>query len=384
MAQATSLRGIASDLPQSGTAGRLVSLDVFRGATMALMVLVNTAGGFPETYGPLRHADWNGWTITDVVFPSFVWIVGVSLSLSLAKRVTGGASPGSLVAPVLRRGAIIYALGLLVYAFPYFNLDTLRVLGVLQRLAICYVVGSLFYLFTGVRTQIAAIAALLLSYWALMMLVPVPGYGVGRLDVEGNLAHYVDRILLGTHNYAATKTWDPEGIVSTLPAIASVLLGIMAAHLLRLKSSLSERTTWIYLSGTVFIALGLICDTWLPINKKLWTSSFAIFMAGLDCLMFATVLWLVDGKGHRGTVKPFAILGMNAVTIYMIAELLETTMNIVHWPGSNDSIRMWLYKNAYVPVLSPVNASLAFACSYVGLMFLIAYGMYRRGWVVRV
>jgi predicted acyltransferase len=384
MAQASSVRGIASnDLPGEKP-DRLVSLDAFRGVIMALMILVNTAGGFPGTYGPLRHADWNGWTITDVVFPSFVWIVGVSLCLSLGKRLAAGAPRGPLVWRVLRRGAIIYGLGLLVYAFPHFELSTLRLLGVLQRIAICYVAGSLLYLFTGVRTQIVSIVVLLAAYWALMMLVPVPGYGVGRLDVEGNLAHWVDRMLLGTHNYAATKTWDPEGVVSTLPAIASVLFGIMAAHILRMKKVLSERTTWLFLTGCVLIALGLMCNTWLPINKKLWTSSFALFMAGLDFLMFACALWLIDGMGYRRYSRPFVILGMNAITIYMIAELLETTMNVLRWPGSAQSIREWLYSNLYASSFSPANASLLFALSYVALMFVIAYAMYRRGWFLRV
>ncbi len=351
---------------------------------MALMVLVNTAGGFSATYGPLRHADWNGWTITDVVFPSFVWIVGVSLSLSLSKRLSAGMTRDRLLLQVLRRGVIIYCLGLLVYAFPYFNLTTLRLLGVLQRLAICYVAGSLLYLFTSVRTQIACIVLLLASYWALMMLVPVPGYGVGRLDVEGNLAHWVDRIVLGTHNYAETKTWDPEGIVSTLPAIASVLFGVMAAHLLRMRSALSDRTTWLYFAGTALLALGLICDAWLPINKKLWTTSFAIFMAGLDFVMFASTVWLMDALGFRRFARPFVVLGMNAITIYMIAELLETTMNVVRWPGSGQSVRAWLYGHLYAPLFSPMNASLLFALSYVALMFAIAYGMYRRGWFLRV
>ena len=384
MSQASSVRRMGGANPSGEKSERLVSLDAFRGAIMALMVLVNTAGGFPGTYGPLRHADWNGWTITDVVFPSFVWIIGVSLCLSLNKRLSAGVTRDRLVMQVLRRGAIIYCLGLLVYAFPYFNLTTLRVLGVLQRLAICYVAGSLLYLFTGIRTQIACIVLLLASYWALMIFVPVPGYGAGRLDVEGNLAHWIDRMVLGNHNYAETKTWDPEGIVSTLPAIASVLFGVMAAHLLRMKSALSERTTWLYLTGSALLTLGLICDAWLPINKKLWTTSFAIFMAGLDFVMFASTLWLIDGMGYRRLARPFVVLGMNAISIYMIAELLETTMNVVRWPGSGASVRAWLYGHLYAPVFSPANASLVFALSYVALMFAIAYAMYRRGWFLRV
>jgi predicted acyltransferase len=365
---------------------RLVSLDAFRGLIIALMILVNTAGGFPGTYQPLTHSDWNGWTITDVVFPSFLWIVGVSLTLSLSKHMKAGAPRRQLALRVLRRGAILYLLGLLIYAFPKFDLTTMRILGVLQRIAICYVAASLLYLWTGVRTQIACIVVLLAGYWALMMFVPVPGYGTGRLDVEGNLAHYVDSIVLGHHNYASTKTWDPEGIVSTLPAIATALFGIMAAYLLRLRRPLAERTTWLFLTGGVLIALGMMCDMWLPINKKLWTSSFALFMAGLDFMLFAGFLWLIDGQGFKRFAKPFVILGMNAITIYMIAELLETTLNVIRWNSGTHviSVRQWIFQSFYAPLFTPADASLLFSLTYVLLMFVIAYGMYRRGWFLRV
>lgn len=356
---------------------RLVSLDAFRGATIALMVLVNTAGGFRDTYAPLQHAEWHGWTPTDVVFPSFLWIVGVSLTLSLAKRVAAGVPRAKLIGYILRRGAILYALGLFLYGFPEFDLATWRVLGVLQRIAICYVAASLIYLSTGLRGQIAWIVGLLGTYTVLMMAVPVPGYGAGRLDVEGNFAHYIDRMVLGAHNYHSTKTWDPEGIVSTLPAIATALFGVMAGHLLRLRVSLTERTRRLYFAGVLLLAGGLLLDLWMPINKKLWTTSFALFMAGLDFMLFASFALLVDGMGVKRAVRPFVILGMNAIVIYMVSELLETLLYRTH-------ARAWLYDHLFAPFFAPVNASLLFALSYVGLMFVIAWVMYRRGWFVRV
>src|SRR5258708_30081476 len=282
---------ILTTAEKSSTGQRLVSLDAFRGATMALMVLVNTPGDGEHVYGPLRHAEWNGWTPTDVVFPSFMWIVGVALTLSLGRRIAAGVSRAQLLTQAFRRALIIYALGLLVYAFPDFNLSTQRLLGVLQRIAICYFIAVAIYLFTRVRGQIVWIVSLLAGYWLLMALVPVPGCDAGRLDVEGNLAHYIDRIVLGAHNYAQTKTWDPEGIVSTLPAIATVLFGMMAGHILRLERRLSRRTAWLLALGGILIAAGLICNTWLPINKKLWTSPFALFMAGIEFAIFLSMLW---------------------------------------------------------------------------------------------
>lgn len=356
---------------------RLVSLDAFRGATIALMVLVNNAGDGSHTYGPLEHAEWNGWTITDVVFPSFLWIVGVALTLSLERRLESGVPRRQLFLTVLRRAAIIYALGLLVYLYPRFDFSTARLLGVLQRIGICYLIAAAIYLTSGIRAQIAWIIGLLASYWLLMKLMPVPGYGAGYLDVERNFAHYIDSIVLGVHNYRHTKTWDPEGIVSTLPSIATALFGIMAGHILRLKRDLSERATWLFCAGNLLIAAGLICDIWLPINKKLWTSSFSLFMAGLDFVIFGIFLWLVDGQGYQRIVKPLVILGMNAIAVYMASELIDETLGSLGW-------RKQIYQTVFAPLASPYNASLLYALAYVGVMFVIAFVLYRKNWFLKV
>lgn len=356
---------------------RLLSLDVFRGATIAFMVLVNNAGDGAHIYPPLEHAAWHGWTLTDVVFPSFLWIVGVAITLSLAKRMAAGASRSALFRQILRRAAIIYVLGLLVYLFPEFDFPHMRVLGVLQRIAICYLAASAIYLTTTIRGQIAWIAGLLTSYWLLMTLVPVPGYGPGRLDVEGNFAHYIDSIVLGAHNYAHTKTWDPEGIVSTLPSIATALLGIMAGHILRLRKDLAERTVWLFAAGNLLIAAGLVCDTWLPINKKLWTSSFALFMGGLDFVLFALSLWFVDHLGARRFTRPFTILGMNAIAVYMAAELFASTLDALGWQKQ-------IFASVFAPIASPNNASLLYALSFTLLMFGFAWFLNRRGWYLKV
>ncbi len=295
---------------------RLTSLDAFRGATIALMVLVNDPGDGRQSYAPLRHSQWNGWTITDVVFPSFLWIVGVAITLSLGARIAAGVPRTKLLLQAARRAVIIYVLGLIVYAWPI-DLSTQRLLGVLQRIAICYLIAAAIYLYCELRGQLLSLSGLLVVYWLLMTLVPVPGYGPGRLDVAGNLAHYVDRIVLGTHNYHSTKTWDPEGLVSTLPAIATALLGVMAGHLIRAQRQLTERVVWMFLVGNVLIALGMICDAWLPINKKLWTTSFSLFMGGLDFVLLAVFLWLVDHLGHQRYVRPLVIIGMNSIAVYM-------------------------------------------------------------------
>jgi predicted acyltransferase len=311
-----------------------------------------------------------------------MWIVGVALTFSLAKRIAAGVPRSWLLLQACRRAAILYLLGIVVYMYPNFDPSTQRLLGVLQRIAICYLIAVVIYLTTGIRGQIAWIVGLLAGYWLLMALVPVPGYGAGHFDLTRNLAHYVDRVVLGRHNYEGA-TWDPEGIVSTLPAIATVLFGIMAGHILRLKRALSNRVVVLLVTGLLLLAAGLICNTWLPINKKLWTSSFALFMAGLDFVVFAIFLWLVDGRGYKRFTRPFVILGMNAIAVYMASELVDEILNAIHL-SAGVTLRHWLFDTLFRPIASPYNASLLYALSYVLLMFLFAYGLYRRRWFLRV
>lgn len=360
--------------------GRLLSLDVFRGATMALMVLVNNGG--PGSYSQLQHAQWNGWTLTDTVFPSFLWIVGVSIALSVSKRLASGVSRSAIVVQTFRRAAILYCLGLLIYLYPSFHFGTMRVLGVLQRIAICYLIASLIYLTSSVRGQILWILGLFTTYWVLMKLVPVPGFGAGHLDVEGNFAHYVDQMILGRHNYSSTKTWDPEGIVSTLPAIATSLFGILAGRILLWKREIAARSSWMFVIGGLFLIGALACNEWLPINKKLWTDSFSLFMAGLDFMVFAGILWIVDGERHQRFTKPFSIIGLNAIAVYMCSELLAATLDAIRL-GSG-SLQEMAYRNTFATWVSPANASLLYALSYVLLMYAFAYGLFRKGWFLKV
>ena len=361
----------------SARADRLVSLDAFRGATIALMVLVNTAGDGGTTYWPLKHADWHGWTPTDVVFPSFLWIAGAAMTLAFDRRLAAGAARGALLAQTIRRAVILYAIGLALCGFPAYNLSTLRWMGVLQRIAICTLAGAAIWLKTGTRGRVAWIVGLLATYWALMMFVPVPGYGAGRLDVEGNLAHYVDQTLLGAHNYAETKTWDPEGIVSTLPAIATLLMGTFAGQWMGAGRPSTGRLLWLAAAGAVLLAVGLAWHPWLPINKKIWTSSFAIFMAGLDCVLLAAMSWLVDVRGRAAIVRPLVILGMNSIAVYVASELVDMVLSTTNW-------REAIYRAVFVPLASPYNASLLYAVAYTLAIFGIAWGLYRRRWFIRV
>lgn len=364
---------------------RLTALDAFRGAVILLMVLVNDAGG-PRSYRQLEHSPWHGWTLTDTVFPSFLWIVGVAITLSLAKRLQQGATAGTLLPQIFRRAGILYALGLFLYLMPTFDFSHARILGVLQRIAICYLIVACCYLCTGIRTQMAAIVGLLLLYAVLMMYFPVPGYGAGHLDVERNFAHYIDQLVLGTHNYARTKTWDPEGIVSTLPAIATTLFGVMAGHILRLRSDLAERIKRLAITGAALLPLALLWSFWMPINKKLWTGSFSVWMAGLDFLVLALFLWVVDLHGHKKAVKPLVIVGMNSITIYMASEVIAGLLDFISLPaaGTRLSLHNILYTRCFAPLVNAENASLLWALSFTLSMYLLAYFLYRRSWFWRI
>ena len=360
---------------------RLMSLDVFRGATIAAMMMVNNAGDWRHIYTQLEHSEWHGWTFTDTVFPSFLWIVGVAMTLSFAKRMERGDNRTRLLMHTVKRAAIIFGVGVLLNGFPFYHLATIRIPGVLQRIAVCYLIAGAIFLYTRFRTQVAITVGLLVGYWLLMMLVPVPGLGAGHLEMGHNLEAYVDRLVIPNHLYGQTKTWDPEGIVSTLPAIATTMFGIFAGYVLRLRRQVSEKAAWLFLMGNVFILSGLMMNVWLPINKKLWTSSFAVFMAGLAAVVFAGCYWLVDAQGHKSWTKPFAIYGMNAIALYMLSSVIETLLVVIKIGGV--PVQRIIYQNIFAPLADPYTASMLYGMTFSLMMFGVAYFMYRRNWIVK-
>jgi len=366
--------------------GRLESLDVFRGATIAGMMLVNNPGTWSAVYPQLRHAEWHGWTFTDLVFPFFLWIVGVAMTLSFAKRVARGESKSGLMLHALRRALILFALGLFLSAFPYFDLAALRIPGVLQRIALCYLCATVIFLSTGIRGQIVWAGGLLAVYWIAMKWIPVPGFGAGILEKEGNFAQFVDNLFLRGHMWAATKTWDPEGIISTLPAVGTTLLGILTGHILRARWSPEEKTAWMYTMGSSLTVAGLVAGIWLPINKNLWTSSYTLFMAGMAATTFAFCYWINDVKGYRRWSRPFAIYGMNAIAVYFLAGAVAKLTMIIKVPVADGtvSLRDYIYQMVFAPMASPVNASMLHGISFALLMYLVAYVMYRRKWFIKI
>jgi predicted acyltransferase len=370
----------------SEPAARLTALDVFRGITIAAMILVNNPGSWGAVYAPLRHAPWHGWTPTDLVFPFFLFIVGITTSLSLDARRARGATDGQLATQVLRRGLIIVALGLLVSAFPFFpaeHLARIRIPGVLQRIGIAYIAAGLIVLHGSWRAQAVAAAALLLGYWALLALVPVPGTWHPVLEpAEATLPAWFDRLLFDGHLWAATTSWDPEGALSTVPAIASVLLGALAALLLREDRPLPSRVGRLAAVGAIAGSAGLLWGLVFPINKNLWTSSYALFTAGAAGLGLALCLWLIEVRSWRAWSQPFVAFGVNPMVAFvgsaMLSRLLYTTL-LVPYDGATVPLQQAIHRSLFAWWLPPKPASLAFALAMVALWWGILALLDRRG-----
>jgi predicted acyltransferase len=378
-----------------GAAPRLLSVDALRGLTVAAMVLVNNPGTWSAVYAPLQHAAWHGWTPTDMVFPFFLFVVGVSIPLALGPPLEQGAR--GLSARVVRRAAVIFALGLLLHALPFFPLADLRIPGVLQRIAVCYLLAALVVLATGGargwRAQGIVAGALLAGYWLLMTRVAAPGHAAGDLSAEGNIAGYVDRLILGTrHIWQATRVYDPEGVLSTLPATATTLLGVLAGHWLRAGQSGARPGARPSISivgglaagGLAAAALGWLWGLSFPVNKPLWSSSYALLMAGLAGLALAACHWTIEVRGRRGWAAPFAVLGVHALTLFFLSSLMAKLLFIVRVGPGGPRLQAWLFEHAFAPWAAPLNASLAYALVYVLLWWGLMWALDRSGLRLRV
>jgi len=366
-------------------ADRMVSLDVFRGITIAGMILVNNPGTWSAIHSPLAHAEWHGLTPTDLVFPFFLFIVGVSITLALSRRADSGGSKRDLYLKIARRTLIIFALGLVLAGFPRYELSTIRIPGVLQRIAVCYLIASLIFLNTRWRAQAVIAVVLLLAYWALMVLIPAPGFSSGDLTMEGNLAAYVDRTLLGSHTWK--PLYDPEGILSTIPAIVTTLGGVLTGHWLRSRRSELEKVAGMFVAGAVCMVIGWAWGFWFPINKALWTSSYVLLAAGLALQFLAVCFWLVDIKGVRRWAKPFIVLGSNALIIYFLAELFSRIISLVSYTradGITVPLQTLIYEKAFASWASPIDASVLFAICVVLLWLGVAALLYRKRIFIKV
>ncbi len=373
---------------------RLTSLDVFRGITITGMILVNMAGVADQVYPPLLHADWNGCTPTDLVFPFFLFIIGVAIAFSFSKykenKLTLGLGHTVPLGRILRRSAILFALGLLLNGFWNYNWSTIRIMGVLQRISLAYLLATLVILKLPRKAQWAIALLLLLGYWLAMSFIPVPGYGVGNLSREGNLGAYLDRLIIGTaHLYKGdnfNSMGDPEGLFSTLPAVVSVLLGYFTGDWLR-KQPVNSRTSMdLVLVGLSGLVIGEVWGFWFPINKKLWTSSYVVFTAGWALLLLAACYELIEVRGLRRWGKPFEIMGLNAIFAFVASVLMIKILVKTHI-GTGEkapTTYTWIYEHFFVPWAGAMNGSLFFAMVTVLFWWVVLYGMYRQRWFVKI
>jgi len=374
---------------------RLFSMDVLRGLTIAFMIMVNNNGG-SGSWWFMSHARWNGLTPTDLVFPTFLFVVGVSIAFAFESRLARGDSRQTLALHAARRAGILILLGIVVNSFPLFQFDHMRFYGVLQRIGICYLAVGLFYLWDRrVWTKIVAVVALLVGYWALLRWVPVPGAGkpvsqIPFLDPSQNLAAWLDRQLLPGHLYEDHVTHclrDPEGLLSDLPAVATALLGLLTGLWLRTTVSVRRRAAGL-LAGSLFcLASGYLWSLEFPLNKKLWTSSYTLVAAGWSLAVFALVFWLIEVRDWRGGwTWPWKVFGSNAIVAYMFSELIDVAFSTPYLreAGAPINLTSWLMLHVYGVIPSPGLAAFSYSFSYMAMCFVPVLILYRKKIFVKI
>jgi predicted acyltransferase len=388
-----------------GSRERLLALDVFRGMTVAGMLLVNNPGDWGHIFEPLEHAKWNGWTPTDLIFPFFLFIVGVTSYLSLSQRRARGDDEGAIVRQILRRGALIFLFGLFLAWFPgymwgtidtlpdpsfldrvVYRLEHLRIMGVLQRIAVAYVVGALLTLRGSWKQHAYTLVAILLGYWALMTLVTVPDRGVPGWQLldqpDAVLSAWLDRLVFGTnHLWISAKTWDPEGLLTTLPAVGTMMLGQFAGRWIGQPKPIAERLNGMFAAGALLMMVGLMWHWVFPINKTLWTSSYVVFTAGMALVTLATCMWVIDVQGWKRWTKFFVIYGTNPMIAFLgsglMARITVTLWKVPTATGPKSASAI-VYQTIFAPILEPRVASLGYAVTFVMVWFVILWALWRR------
>ena len=377
---------VGASMPVKGP--RLLSLDFFRGLTVACMILVNNPGSWAHIYGPLEHSEWNGCTPTDLVFPFFLFMVGVSIVYAMESKKADPSLHASLLLSVLRRTVLIILLGMCLSLISKFDLAHLRIPGVLFRIALVFGASALIYIKTSSKVQVVIAVVLLVGYYLLMNFVPVPGFGPANLEPATNLGAWVDRMVFTeNHLWKFSKTWDPEGLLGTLPAIATSLIGIQTGTWLkkgRLKNS--KDLAKIFGTGIVLLIAALIWNEFFPINKALWTSSFVLFTAGLGIIILALSYWIIDVKGYQLIIPPFVAFGRNAITAFVLSGILPRLLSSIPFTENGKSTNFWAYINHSVlePNFSPNNASLISAFIVVLLIFIPIWWMYVKKVMIKI
>lgn len=367
---------------------RLQSLDIFRGITIAAMILVNTPGDWGHIYPPLEHSKWNGCTPTDLVFPSFLFMVGISIVYALQKKKSELTLHGRILLTAFRRMALLIVIGLSIQLFYRFDFQHLRFPGVLQRIGVVYFIATILYLKLSTRALNYIIASALIVYYVIMTFIPVPDGHSPNLDPATNMAAYIDRLVFSAdHLNRYTKMWDPVGLLSTIPAIATTLFGIRAGVWLKQTDiDTPNKTVWLLIAGIFSIVAGLITDLFFPINKALWTSSYVLYSAGICTLGLTITYWFVDIKKYGKALWPFLVFGTNAISAYVLSEIVPGLIDLISVNTNNHRISGMkiLYSQVFLSYLSPNNASLLSALCFVLFIWLLMYPLYKKHILIKL
>jgi predicted acyltransferase len=366
---------------------RLVSLVIFSGLTIAGMILVNHPGSWRYVCKPLGHAAWHGWTPTDLIFPFFLFIVGIAIKLSLDKVLLSGRPLADVYLRIARRTLLLLLLGVSMPMFWGFEWSTLRFPGVLQRIALCYLAASLLYIQMAKIKRGAIefspgrmawlVVGLLFVYYLAMRFIPVPGYGAGLLDSkQGNLAAYLDRLVFGNHLWSQSKTWDPEGLLTTLPAIGTTLIGVIAAWWLGAKREAYHKLAMLLVAGNLLMLSGYLVSGWFPINKNLWSPSYVLFSGGMALVFLGICYWYADIKGYRRLTMPWLVYGMNAIAVYYLSAAGLVLLS---------KLGLWgKFYTGLVPIFGNYGGSAVAAVCYVLLWMGFAWLLYRKRIFIKV
>lgn len=393
MTPAVAVEGGITPSPLARSKERLLSLDIFRGMTLIAMTVVNMPGDHHYTYRAISHAGWNGWTIADLIFPFFIFIVGVAMPYSFAGRQARGDSQRKLLGHILLRSAILFAVGVFMtwyYNFmsgiPRYHLENIRIFGALQRIALCYFFASILYLRLKTRGLAITATVILVLYFILLKFVPVPGHAGPVLGREGNWVQFVDLHLMPNHLFY--DHWESKGWLGTFPAVANMLIGVLVGVYLRSARSGMEKARSLLVAGTVGILLGLVWSVWIPINQNLWTSSLVVFMCGMAMVILACCYYAADVRKITWWAKPFVIVGVNSLFLWVVAGTTDSLTNL-------ELVKVSLASGAKVPLpeviahffasyVGPVNGSELYAFAWMALWLGVLTVMYKKRIIVKV
>jgi predicted acyltransferase len=357
---------------------RYSSVDILRGFTVAIMILVNNPGSWSYVHPWLEHAPWNGCRLADLVFPFFLFIVGLSIVFALSKALEAGGDKKKLALKSLKRGFILFALGLFLNAFPDFDFQGLRIPGVLQRIGLVFAITALLFIYTTERQRRIVMLVVLLGYWALLTLVPVPGLGEASMEKGKDLGAWIDNLVMHGHLWKYSVTWDPEGLLSTLPAMVSALLGVSAGVYMRKTNTPVKALAF---SGVLLVGVGLVWNLVFPMNKALWTSSYVLFTAGVAFLLLALSIYLFDERGIQKGTTVFRALGANPLAAYFGSELLAKS--IISFKVAGHTLSEWSF-GIYTSFFTPSTASIVSAFVTVFLWAMVALVLYRKKIFIKI